>query len=36
MDLIKIAFGDDLTEDPLTTDEGQLIYAKFISLPTTN
>jgi hypothetical protein len=32
MDLIKIAFGDDLAEDPLETEEGQLILAKYLSM----
>ena len=32
MDLIKIAFGDDLAEDPLETEEGQLILTKYQSM----
>jgi len=32
MDLIKIAFGDDLAKDPLETEEGQLILAKYLSM----
>jgi hypothetical protein len=32
MDLIKIAFGDDLKEHPLETEAGQLILAKYQSM----
>jgi hypothetical protein len=32
MDVIKIAFGDNLEERPLETEEGQLILAKYRSM----
>jgi hypothetical protein len=32
MDLIKIAFGDNLEERPLETEEGELVLAKYRSM----
>jgi len=32
MDLIRIAFGDDLEKDPLESEEGELILAKYQSM----
>jgi len=31
-DLIKIAFGDNLEDEPLETDEGHIILAKYLSM----